>query len=229
MLKFMYLAKRKPTLSPEAFTARWRQHGALAMSLSFWRNMLLYVQADPIRPAPIPSASGDYDAVAITKAQDDSLFTNPSAESGADATKNIRWLRMNSALRSSISAKTLPISSPASPAVRAVERRQRSPDSKGRWRVVESVIEEQMLRYAYEEVHLPIMEFTELYSRGVGEATDIVEKEMYSFPDRDCDSLTLRPEGTAGCVRMLQQHGMLFNQTQRVFYRGPMFRYERPQ
>jgi histidyl-tRNA synthetase len=63
----------------------------------------------------------------------------------------------------------------------------------------------------------------------VGEATDIVEKEMYTLTDRDGDSITLRPEGTAGCVRALQQHGLLFNQTQRVFYRGPMFRYERPQ
>ncbi len=103
------------------------------------------------------------------------------------------------------------------------------PDEGRRWRDVESVLESVLLGYAYEEVHLPLMEFTELFSRGVGEATDIVEKEMYSLLDRDGDSLTLRPEGTAGCVRVLQQHGLLFNQTQRVFYRGPMFRYERPQ
>ncbi len=103
------------------------------------------------------------------------------------------------------------------------------PDEGRRWRAVEEVLESVLLSYAYEEVHLPLMEFTELFSRGVGEATDIVEKEMYSLLDRDGDSLTLRPEGTAGCVRVLQQHGLLFNQTQRVFYRGPMFRYERPQ
>jgi histidyl-tRNA synthetase len=103
------------------------------------------------------------------------------------------------------------------------------PDDARRWRQVESRLEAMLLSYAYEEVHLPLLEFTELFSRGVGEATDIVEKEMYSFPDRDGDSLTLRPEGTAGCVRVLQQHGLLFNQVQRVFYRGPMFRYERPQ
>jgi histidyl-tRNA synthetase len=103
------------------------------------------------------------------------------------------------------------------------------PDEGRRWRAVEELLESVLLSYAYEEVHLPLMEFTELFSRGVGEATDIVEKEMYSLLDRDGDSLTLRPEGTAGCVRVLQQHGLLFNQTQRVFYRGPMFRYERPQ
>ena len=103
------------------------------------------------------------------------------------------------------------------------------PDESRRWRVVEEALESVLRSYAYEEVHLPVMEFTELFSRGVGEATDIVEKEMYSLLDRDGDSMTLRPEGTAGCVRVLQQHGLLFNQTQRVFYRGPMFRYERPQ
>jgi len=103
------------------------------------------------------------------------------------------------------------------------------PDEGRRWRLVETTLENVLQSYAYEEVHLPLMEFTELFSRGVGEATDIVEKEMYSLQDRDGDSLTLRPEGTAGCVRVLQQHGLLFNQSQRVFYRGPMFRYERPQ
>ena len=103
------------------------------------------------------------------------------------------------------------------------------PDEARRWRVVEAELESVLQGYAYEEIQLPLLEFTELFSRGVGEATDIVEKEMYSFADRDSDSLSLRPEGTAGCVRLLQQHGLLFNQTQRVFYRGPMFRYERPQ
>ncbi len=103
------------------------------------------------------------------------------------------------------------------------------PDEGRRWRAVESELESVLSSYAYEEVHLPLLEFTELFSRGVGEATDIVEKEMYTFADRDGDSITLRPEGTAGCVRVLQQHGLLYNQTQRVFYRGHMFRYERPQ
>jgi histidyl-tRNA synthetase len=103
------------------------------------------------------------------------------------------------------------------------------PDEARRWHGVESALTEVLLSYAYEEVQLPLLEFTELFSRGVGEATDIVEKEMYSFPDRDGESIALRPEGTAGCVRVLEQHGLLYNQTQRVFYRGPMFRYERPQ
>ncbi len=94
---------------------------------------------------------------------------------------------------------------------------------------VESLLLRTLHSFAYEEVQLPLLEFTELFARGVGEATDIVEKEMYTLSDRDGDSITLRPEGTAGCVRALQQHGLLFNQTQRVFYRGPMFRYERPQ
>lgn len=85
MLKFMYLAKRKPSLTPEGFTARWRQHGALAMSLPFWGNMLRYVQADLIRPVPIPGASADHDAVALTLAKDDKLFRNPSAEDAANA------------------------------------------------------------------------------------------------------------------------------------------------
>jgi histidyl-tRNA synthetase len=74
-----------------------------------------------------------------------------------------------------------------------------------------------------------LLEATELFARGVGEGTDIVEKEMYTMTDRDGSGITLRPEGTASCVRALQEHGLLFNQTQRVFYSGPMFRYERPQ
>ena len=103
------------------------------------------------------------------------------------------------------------------------------PEEARRWRYVENRLLRVLLGYAYEEIQLPLLEATELFSRGVGEATDIVEKEMYNLADRDGESLTLRPEGTAGCVRALQQHGLLFNQTQRVFYTGPMFRYERPQ
>ncbi len=103
------------------------------------------------------------------------------------------------------------------------------PDAARRWRHVESVVQQVLRTFAYEEVHLPLLEFTELFARGVGEATDIVEKEMYTLADRDGDSLSLRPEGTASCVRVLQEHGLLYNQTQRVCYAGPMFRYEKPQ
>ena len=76
---------------------------------------------------------------------------------------------------------------------------------------------------------MPIVEQTDLFRRSIGEVTDIVEKEMYTFEDRNGDSLTLRPEGTAGCVRAAEQHGLLFNQTRRLWYTGPMFRHERPQ
>ncbi|MCZ6641525.1 MAG: histidine--tRNA ligase, partial [Gammaproteobacteria bacterium] len=103
------------------------------------------------------------------------------------------------------------------------------PEEARQWHYVENRLLQILLGYAYEEIHLPLLEATELFSRGVGEATDIVEKEMYNLASRDGEGLTLRPEGTAGCVRALQQHGLLFNQTQRVFYTGPMFRYERPQ
>lgn len=103
------------------------------------------------------------------------------------------------------------------------------PADSRRWRVVEDTVRGVLDAYAYEEVRLPLMEYTELFARGVGEATDIVEKEMYSLNDGDGSSLSLRPEGTASCVRALLEHGLLFNQTQRVFYSGPMFRYERPQ
>jgi histidyl-tRNA synthetase len=103
------------------------------------------------------------------------------------------------------------------------------PDEARRWRWVEDRLRTILLGHAYEEIHLPLLEHTSLFSRGVGEATDIVEKEMYTLTDRDGDSIALRPEGTASSVRALLQHGLLFNQTQRVFYAGPMFRYERPQ
>ena len=83
--------------------------------------------------------------------------------------------------------------------------------------------------YGYQEMRLPIIEKTELFKRSIGEVTDIVEKEMYTFEDRNGDSLTLRPEGTAGCVRACIQNGLLHNQTQRLWYIGPMYRHERPQ
>lgn len=103
------------------------------------------------------------------------------------------------------------------------------PDQSRRWRLVEDTLCRVLRGHAYEEIRLPLLEFTELFARGVGEATDIVEKEMYTLADRDGDSLALRPEGTASSVRLLQEHGLLFNQTQRVCYAGPMFRYEKPQ
>lgn len=97
------------------------------------------------------------------------------------------------------------------------------------WQAIESRMGELMARYAYREIRMPVLESTELFKRSIGEVTDIVEKEMYTFDDRNGDSLTLRPEGTAGCVRAAEQHGLLFNQQQRLWYRGPMFRHERPQ
>ena len=103
------------------------------------------------------------------------------------------------------------------------------PEEARRWRHIETLAQGVLRGFGYEEVQLPLLEFTELFARGVGEATDIVEKEMYSLADRDGESLSLRPEGTASCVRALQENGLLYNQTQRVFYSGPMFRYEKPQ
>ncbi|MEP5980154.1 MAG: histidine--tRNA ligase, partial [Marinobacter alexandrii] len=86
-----------------------------------------------------------------------------------------------------------------------------------------------LAQYGYQEIRMPIVEQTDLFKRSIGEVTDIVEKEMYTFDDRNGDSLTLRPEGTAGCVRAAEEHGLLFNQTRRLWYTGPMFRHERPQ
>ena len=99
----------------------------------------------------------------------------------------------------------------------------------GRWHRVERTFERMAERYGFAEVRTPILEPTELFVRSIGEVTDIVEKEMYTFDDRNGDSLTLRPEGTAGCVRAAEEHGLLFNQTRRLWYTGPMFRHERPQ
>ena len=96
------------------------------------------------------------------------------------------------------------------------------------WQRLEQLIQATLASYGYREIRLPIVEQTALFSRAIGEVTDIVEKEMYSFPDRNDDSLTLRPEGTAGCVRAVLQHS-LANTQQKLWYAGPMFRYERPQ
>ncbi|MDC0067915.1 histidine--tRNA ligase [Gammaproteobacteria bacterium] len=96
-------------------------------------------------------------------------------------------------------------------------------------RTIEDAVREVLAAYGYREIGLPQLEQTELFKRVVGENTDIVEKEMYTFDDRNGESLTLRPEGTAGCVRFAEQNGLLFNQVQRLWYSGAMFRYERPQ
>ncbi len=103
------------------------------------------------------------------------------------------------------------------------------PDDTGRWREVEEVVVDVLDRYGYTEIRLPLIEATELFSRGVGEATDLVEKEMFTFADRRGKSLSLRPEGTAGCARACIENGLLHNQTPKLWYRGSMFRYERPQ
>ena len=88
------------------------------------------------------------------------------------------------------------------------------PDACDRWQTVEQTIREVTWLYGYREIRTPIMEKTELFSRSIGEQTDIVEKEMYTFTDRNQDSLTLRPEATASCVRAGIEHGLLYNQTQ---------------
>jgi histidyl-tRNA synthetase len=97
------------------------------------------------------------------------------------------------------------------------------------WQNLEATVRATLAAYGYHEIRLPIIEKTELFARSIGEVTDIVEKEMYTFADRNGESLTLRPEGTAGCVRACIEHGLLHNQTQRLWYAGPMFRYEKPQ
>ncbi|MGF1749850.1 histidine--tRNA ligase [Vibrio cionasavignyae] len=97
------------------------------------------------------------------------------------------------------------------------------------WQKVENTVKQVVSAYGYNEVRMPIVEMTNLFRRAIGEVTDVVEKEMYTFEDRNGDSLTLRPEGTAGCVRAGIENGLLYNQEQRLWYMGPMFRHERPQ
>ena len=97
------------------------------------------------------------------------------------------------------------------------------------WQLVESTFRDLMKSYGYNEIRMPVVEMTSLFKRSIGEVTDIVEKEMYTFDDRNGDSLTLRPEGTASCVRAALQNGLLHNQIQKLWYSGPMFRHERPQ
>ena len=103
------------------------------------------------------------------------------------------------------------------------------PEDSPLWQYLESTVATLLARYGYREIRFPILEQTELFKRSIGEVTDIVEKEMYTFEDRNGDSLTLRPEGTASCVRACDQNGLLHNQVQRLWYAGPMFRHERPQ
>ena len=103
------------------------------------------------------------------------------------------------------------------------------PKDSGLWQYVESTIRQVVASYGYQEIRTPIVESTDLFKRSIGEVTDIVEKEMYTFADRNSDSLTLRPEGTASVVRAGNEHGLLYNQQQRLWYMGQMFRHERPQ
>lgn len=103
------------------------------------------------------------------------------------------------------------------------------PDQTPYWQQIEGAVRDILAAYGYSEIRMPIVERTELFARSIGEVTDIVEKEMYTFEDRNGDSLTLRPEGTAGCVRAGIENGLLYNQVQRLWYLGPMFRHERPQ
>ena len=96
------------------------------------------------------------------------------------------------------------------------------------WQWVEGQVKQVLASYGYSEVRMPIVESTPLFARAIGEVTDVVSKEMYTFWDND-EQLTLRPEGTAGCVRAAIEHGWIYNNEQRLWYMGPMFRHERPQ
>lgn len=103
------------------------------------------------------------------------------------------------------------------------------PTDSANWQYLEATVSDVLSRYGYSEIRFPILEQTDLFKRSIGEVTDIVEKEMYTFEDRNGESVTMRPEGTASCVRACEQNGLLYNQVQRLWYTGPMFRYERPQ
>lgn len=104
------------------------------------------------------------------------------------------------------------------------------PEQTPLWRYFEGTVAGLLDSYGYRQIRMPIVEFTELFKRSIGEVTDIVEKEMYTFEDRNGDSLTLRPEGTAACVRAVLEHGITGGgQPQKLWYIGPMFRHERPQ
>ena len=103
-----------------------------------------------------------------------------------------------------------------------------TPNQAGHWSRIERAIAQVFSSYAYREIRIPLVECTRLFQRSIGEVTDIIEKEMYTFPDRNDELLSLRPEGTAGCVRAVIENGLL-NTPQKLWYSGPMFRYEKPQ
>lgn len=103
------------------------------------------------------------------------------------------------------------------------------PENTSVWQQVERVLRDTLSSFGYSEVRMPVVEHTNLFCRAIGEVTDVVEKEMYTFEDRSGDMLSLRPEGTAGCVRCALEHNLIYNQEQRLWYMGPMFRHERPQ
>ena len=103
------------------------------------------------------------------------------------------------------------------------------PEVCGTWRYLETIVREVVESYGYREIRLPLVEHTELFRRSIGDDTDIVEKEMYTFEDRNGESLTLRPEATASMVRAGITHGLLHNQRQKLWTAGAMFRYEKPQ
>lgn len=103
------------------------------------------------------------------------------------------------------------------------------PDDTLRWQKIEQIFARCMRAYGYQEIRFPILENTALFKRTIGAVTDIVEKEMYTFTDLNQESLSMRPEGTAGCLRACLEHGLLHNQQQKLWYNGPMFRHEKPQ
>ena len=103
-----------------------------------------------------------------------------------------------------------------------------SPTESPLWQWIEAQVRQVLNNYGYSEVRMPVVESTPLFARAIGEVTDVVSKEMYTFWDND-EQLTLRPEGTAGCVRAAIEHGWIYNNEQRLWYMGPMFRHERPQ
>src|SRR5690242_10105918 len=103
------------------------------------------------------------------------------------------------------------------------------PDEAPLWQRFEETVRGWLRRYGYREIRMPLVEKTELFVRSIGEVTDIVEKEMYTFTDLNGESITLRPEGTASCVRAALEHHLLYNAPQRLYYTGPMFRHEKPQ
>lgn len=103
------------------------------------------------------------------------------------------------------------------------------PPLSDQWQSIETTLKKILASYGYEEIRFPIMEFTQVFQRSIGDVTDIVQKEMYTFADRNGESITLRPEGTASCVRAVLEHNLLHQRAQKLWYMGPMFRHERPQ